>query len=221
MREYLVPPVLRQISCCQFQNTLSAFVALLKHVHPFRNTATARSSCVKRLHCYLITQSRSEIVLQRNLGRRKHRILTESQRRVAPHLIGLGGSGEALWGLDREGGENSSMDPKESHFSYFSVEKDTYKRTTHMEKATSYLHCFFLLMMSENKDFKNQHSDSADLLVTHREHVTSNGLKGFIENPYVFGVALFASIGGITFGCKSLVECSLNTRRIYLMPHLK
>lgn len=34
MREYLVPPVLRQISCCQFQNTLSAVVALLKHVHP-------------------------------------------------------------------------------------------------------------------------------------------------------------------------------------------
>lgn len=70
MREYLVPPVLRQISCCQFQNTLSAVFALLKHVHPFRNTATARSSCVKRLHCYLITQSRSEIVLQRNLGGR-------------------------------------------------------------------------------------------------------------------------------------------------------
>ncbi|KAI9310372.1 general substrate transporter [Dichotomocladium elegans] len=32
----------------------------------------------------------------------------------------------------------------------------------------------------------------------------SSAVKGFLDNSYVFGTALFASIGGITFGC----ECS-------------
>lgn len=28
-----------------------------------------------------------------------------------------------------------------------------------------------------------------------------NGLSGFVQNPYVFLTAVFASIGGILFGC--------------------
>ena len=28
----------------------------------------------------------------------------------------------------------------------------------------------------------------------------SSGIKGIIENPYVFAVALFASLGGVLFG---------------------
>jgi hypothetical protein len=30
----------------------------------------------------------------------------------------------------------------------------------------------------------------------------SSGIKGIIKNPYVFSTAIFASIGGILFGCK-------------------
>lgn len=31
-----------------------------------------------------------------------------------------------------------------------------------------------------------------------------SGLRGFIQNPYLFGIALFSSLGGLLFGCKSL-----------------
>lgn len=34
------------------------------------------------------------------------------------------------------------------------------------------------------------------------EPKSSNGLTGFVQNPYVFCTAIFASIGGILFGCK-------------------
>lgn len=36
--------------------------------------------------------------------------------------------------------------------------------------------------------------------VMSREGQGSTGLKGIIENPYVFAVALFASLGGVLFG---------------------
>lgn len=37
-------------------------------------------------------------------------------------------------------------------------------------------------------------------VVMGREGKGSTGLKGIIENPYVFAVALFASLGGVLFG---------------------
>ncbi|CDH55619.1 general substrate transporter [Lichtheimia corymbifera JMRC:FSU:9682] len=51
---------------------------------------------------------------------------------------------------------------------------------------------------------KDQHSIS-DIDAGHPRHpsqqrTTSSGLKGFFNNPFVFGTALFASIGGCTFG---------------------
>lgn len=33
-----------------------------------------------------------------------------------------------------------------------------------------------------------------------------SGLRGFIQNPYLFGIALFSSLGGLLFGCKSLLK---------------
>lgn len=45
-----------------------------------------------------------------------------------------------------------------------------------------------------------------DVVIPARQPVqTTNALKGLISNPYVFATALFASIGGVTFGCKSLL----------------
>lgn len=45
-----------------------------------------------------------------------------------------------------------------------------------------------------------------DVVIPARQPVqTTNALKGLISNPYVFATALFASIGGVTFGCKSFV----------------
>lgn len=34
-------------------------------------------------------------------------------------------------------------------------------------------------------------------------NVGKSGLSGFIKNPYVCFTAVFASIGGVLFGCKS------------------
>lgn len=36
----------------------------------------------------------------------------------------------------------------------------------------------------------------------HKDRPGSNGLAGLVKNPYVFCTAIFASIGGILFGCK-------------------
>ena len=52
-------------------------------------------------------------------------------------------------------------------------------------------------MNKEQKSFP-QRDEMADL----HEHNSSNGFSGFIKNPYVFFTAIFASIGGVLFGCK-------------------
>lgn len=54
-----------------------------------------------------------------------------------------------------------------------------------------------------NKEYKsytsnaNNHDGFEDLRAARN---TSSGLAGMVKNPYVFGVAIFASIGGILFG---------------------
>ena len=47
---------------------------------------------------------------------------------------------------------------------------------------------------------KQEYADDA-IVHDHGPKKTTNALRGFIDNPFVFATALFASIGGITFGC--------------------
>lgn len=54
-----------------------------------------------------------------------------------------------------------------------------------------------------NKEKKlTQRDDMADYQEPRK---SSNGLAGFVKNPYVFFTAIFASIGGVLFGCKYLL----------------
>ncbi|KAG2217315.1 hypothetical protein INT45_003509 [Circinella minor] len=46
---------------------------------------------------------------------------------------------------------------------------------------------------------KQEYADDA-IVHDHGPKKTTNALRGFIDNPFVFATALFASIGGITFG---------------------
>lgn len=63
-----------------------------------------------------------------------------------------------------------------------------------------------------NKNHDNNHRDEFDNSslnhYTEKDEVSrpsSNGFSGFVKNPYVFFTAIFASIGGILFGCKSFL----------------
>lgn len=56
---------------------------------------------------------------------------------------------------------------------------------------------------SKGNEFSSDSSN--DDMGSYREPRSSNGLTGFVKNPYVFFTAIFASIGGILFGCKSLL----------------
>lgn len=54
-----------------------------------------------------------------------------------------------------------------------------------------------------NKEKSVQSTQRRDEMDGYREPRTaSNGLSGFVKNPYVFCTAIFASIGGVLFGCK-------------------
>lgn len=45
-----------------------------------------------------------------------------------------------------------------------------------------------------------------DMAGIHETRPGTNGLAGLVKNPYVFCTAIFASIGGILFGCKYLKQ---------------
>lgn len=55
--------------------------------------------------------------------------------------------------------------------------------------------------MSDHKFEQEYATDHAfDDLPLKEKRGGSSGLKGIIQNPFVFAVALFASIGGVLFG---------------------
>lgn len=60
--------------------------------------------------------------------------------------------------------------------------------------------------MSFRQEDQVTHNDknytNNDDSILHEHQKSSNGLTGFVKNPYVFFTAIFASIGGILFGCK-------------------
>lgn len=55
--------------------------------------------------------------------------------------------------------------------------------------------------MTDSIKHEHEHSEDHDY-VPPLNTGGKSALSGFIANPYVFATALFASIGGITFGCK-------------------
>lgn len=50
-----------------------------------------------------------------------------------------------------------------------------------------------------NQDKEKKRDEMAGI---HEDRPGTNGLAGLVKNPYVFCTAIFASIGGILFGCK-------------------
>lgn len=57
--------------------------------------------------------------------------------------------------------------------------------------------------LNKEKSVQSTQQQQRDEMDGYREPRTaSNGLSGFIKNPYVFCTAIFASIGGVLFGCK-------------------
>ncbi len=56
---------------------------------------------------------------------------------------------------------------------------------------------------TDDKEEKMTHHHQRDDMADYQEpRKSSNGLAGFVKNPYVFFTAIFASIGGVLFGCK-------------------
>lgn len=39
----------------------------------------------------------------------------------------------------------------------------------------------------------------------YKQNIGKSGIAGFIKNPYVCFTAIFASLGGVLFGCKKLI----------------
>jgi hypothetical protein len=47
----------------------------------------------------------------------------------------------------------------------------------------------------------------------------SGGLKGLIANPFVFATAVFASLGGLLFGCKAHYWCRTSISHMPINPN--
>jgi hypothetical protein len=63
----------------------------------------------------------------------------------------------------------------------------------------------------EAHDLRNKELSPAASSEHNSDHLHKkriNGIKGIMNNPYVFFTAIFASIGGILFGCKYTTKCT-------------